>query len=35
MVKISINEGWNMNSKLAIVGLIGSISVIIAIVLLD
>jgi hypothetical protein len=35
MEKISINEGWNMKSKLAIMGLIGSISVIIAVVLLD
>jgi hypothetical protein len=35
MVKISINEEWNMKSKLAIIGLIGSISAIIAVVLLD
>jgi hypothetical protein len=35
MVKISINEGWSMNSKLAVIGLIGSIAVIIAVVLLN
>jgi hypothetical protein len=35
MVKISINEEWSMNSKLAVIGLIGSISVIILIFLLD
>jgi hypothetical protein len=35
MVKISINEGWGMNSKLAIIGLIGSIAMISAVVLLN
>jgi hypothetical protein len=34
-MKISINEEWSRNSKLAIIGLIGSISVIIAVFLLD
>jgi len=35
MVKISINKEWSMNSKLAVIGLIGSIAMIIAVVLLN
>jgi hypothetical protein len=35
MAKISIKKEWNLQSKLAIMGLIGSIAVIIAVVLLD
>jgi len=35
MVKISIKEEWSMQSKLGVMGLIGSIVVIIAVVLLD
>ena len=35
MVKISVKEGWSTNSKLAILGLIGSIVAIIAVVMLD
>lgn len=35
MVKISVKEEWNMKSKLGVLGLIGSIAVIIAVVLLD
>ena len=35
MVKISINKGWSMNGKLAVIGLIASIAIIIAVVLLN
>ena len=35
MVKISVKEEWNMKSKLAVMGLIGCIALIIAVVLLD
>ena len=35
MVKISINKEWSMNGKLAVIGLIGSIAMIIAVVLLN
>jgi hypothetical protein len=35
MVKISVNKGWSIESKLAILGLIGGVSVIIAVVLLN
>jgi hypothetical protein len=35
MVKISINKEWSMNSKLAVIGLTGSIAMIIAVVLLN
>lgn len=31
-MKISIKEGWNKKSKLAIIGLIGSIGLVIAVV---
>jgi len=35
MVKISINKEWSLNSKLAVIGLIGGIAMIIAVVLLN
>jgi len=35
MVKISINKGWSMNGKLAVIGLIAGIAMIIAVVLLN
>jgi hypothetical protein len=35
MVKIAVKEEWSTQSKLGVMGLIGSIVVIIAVVLLD
>jgi hypothetical protein len=34
-VKISVNSGWTQKSKLAIIGLIGSISLIVLVVVFD
>ena len=35
MVKISVKEGWSNKSKLAILGLIGSMALIIAVMMID
>jgi hypothetical protein len=35
MVKISVREGWNKKSKLGIIGLIGSLALIIAVFIFD
>ena len=35
MVKISVKKGWSTQSKLGVMGLVGSIVLIIAVVLLD
>ena len=35
MVKIAVKEEWSTQSKLGVLGLVGSITVIIAVVLLD
>lgn len=35
MVKISVKEGWSDKSKLAILGLVGSIALIVAVLMVD
>jgi len=35
MVKISINKKWSKSSKMAVIGLIGGISMIVAVILLN